>query len=123
MSNIYALKIDQGSTKSFVFNIKDAGGVAFNLTGYDARLQVRRTYGDVAALMNCTLANGKLVLTNAVGGVLTWKVQPIDSTAIRFASKDDEECQAVFDLEIQSALGDVAKPARGTLAIFREVTR
>ena len=123
MSNVYALKIDQGSTKSFVFNIKDVGGAAFNLTGYDARLQVRRTYGDTATLMNCTLANGKLVMTNAIGGVLTWKALPADSTEIRFATKDADECETVFDLEIQSAIGDVAKPARGTLTISREVTR
>lgn len=123
MSNVLNLSMDQGSTKVFTFTIKDEAQAAFNLTGYDARLQVRRSLGDTTVLVNCTLANGKLVVTNALGGVLTWKVSPGDTSGIRFNAADDETLECVYDLEIQSTLGEVAKPARGTLTLNREVTR
>lgn len=123
MSNILDISIDQGSTKTITFNIKDSGGAAFILTGYDARLQVRRSLGDTNVLVNCTLANGKLVLTNAAGGVLTLVLGPSDTSSIRFNSVEDETLDCVYDLEIQSTLGEVAKPARGAFTITREITR
>lgn len=123
MSNIRNLVCDQGSTFTFIFNLKNDVGAAFNLTGYDARLQVRRTYGDTSTLINATLANSKLVLTNAVGGILTLTLAPSDTSSIRFNGVGDETLECVYDLEIQSSLGQVAKPARGTFTLNREVTR
>jgi hypothetical protein len=123
MSNIINLVADQGSSLTQTFTLKDVDGLAFNLTGFDARLQVRKTYGATAAEINATLANSKLALTNAVGGVLTWTISPSDTTGIRFNEKDDDSLELVFDLEVISAAGKVYKPARGTITLNREVTR
>lgn len=124
MSTTLNITADQGSSLSYVFTLKDTGNSPFDLTDYDARLQVRRTFGDTAILVNCTLANSKLVKTNAAGGVLTLGIAPADTTGIRFNNKDDDTLEAVYDLEIQSnTTGKVHKPARGTFTLNREVTR
>lgn len=123
MSNILNITMDQGSTLIYDFTLKDENNAAFDLTGFDARLQVRRTYGDTSTLVSCTLANGKLVLSDAVAGELTLTLAPSDTSAIRFNAANDESLEAVYDLEIQSPASKVYKPARGTFTLNREVTR
>lgn len=123
MSNLLNITMDQGSTQPFIFTIKDENNAVVNLAGYDFRLQVRRTYGDTSALVNCTLANGKLAITNAAGGVVTLTLAPGDTSGIRFNSADDDTLECVYDLELVTPTGKVAKPARGTFTLNREVTR
>lgn len=122
-SNTYDIFCDQGSTKTIVLTLQTDTLTPYNLTGFDVRLQVRRTYGDTTVLINATLTNGKLVLTNAVGGVITLNLAPADTSSIRFTNKDDDTLDCVYDLEIQSASGAVYKPFKGSFTIAREVTR
>jgi hypothetical protein len=123
MSNALNITMDQGSTLSYSFTLQDQASAAFNLTGFDARLQVRTSYGATAVAINCTLANGRLVLTNPTSGVLTLILAPADTSSILFAAKDDDSLECVYDLEIQSPTGTVYKPAKGTFTFNREVTR
>jgi hypothetical protein len=123
MSNVLNIVMDQGSSLEYTFSLTNEDGFSFSLAGYDARLQVRRTYGDTSTLINCTLANGKLVISDVSGGELKLVLAPTDTSSIRFNNRDDEELEAVYDLELQSALGQVVKPARGTFTLRREVTR
>lgn len=125
MSNILPIEMDQGSSLSHTFTLKDEAGAAFDLTavGWDVRLQVRKTYGATSALINCTLANSKVAITNAAGGVITLNLLPADTTSIKFNSLDDDTLECVYDLELQSPIGKVYKPARGTFTLNREVTR
>lgn len=123
MSNALDVTMDQGSSLTHTFTLKTEANLPFDLTGYDARLQIRRTFGDTTVLVNCTLSNAKLVLTSAAGGILTLALAPADTSSIRFNALNDESLECVYDLEIQSALGKVYKPARGTFTLNREVTR
>ena len=123
MSAILNFEVDQGSSMTYTFNLKQQDGEPFNLTDIDARLQVRRSYGATSTLMNCTLANGKLVVVNAALGMLAWVISPLDTTGIPFAAKEDESLETVYDLELQSASAKVYKPCKGTLTLNREVTR
>jgi hypothetical protein len=123
MSNTLDITMDQGSSLSYTFTLQGTSGSAFDLTGYDARLQVRKSYGDSAVQVNCTLANSKLVLTDASGGLLSLKLAPADTSSIRFPAKDDDTLTCVYDLELQSPAGTVYKPARGAFTLNREVTR
>lgn len=122
MSNTLNLAVDQGSSLTYLFNVQDSTAAPFDLTGYDARLQVRKTYGSPAEI-NCTLANSKLVLTNALEGKLTLNLAPSDTSGIKYAAATDDSLECVYDLEIQSPTGKVYKPAKGTFTISREVTR
>lgn len=123
MSNQLDLEVKQGTTLQVSFPIEQSAGVPFNLTGYDVRLQVRRSYGDTSTLINATLSNGKVVLTNAASGLVALHLSPSDTSSIRFASRDDETLDCVYDLELISPTGEVYSPARGTLTLVREVTR
>ena len=124
MSNIKDFdSIDQGSTIFIAFTMRYEGEFPINLTGYDARLQVRRSYGDTTALINATLANGKIVWVNAAQGTLELRLEPSDTSGIRFNNKDDATLDLVYDLELMSPFGKVIKPAKGAITLNREVTR
>lgn len=115
--------LDQGTSfeHTFTFTFNE---VPVDLTGFDARLQVRKTYGSTTAWFNGTLANTKLSMVDASGGVLKITFAPTDTSSIRFASVDDSTLDNVFDLElIEIATTKVYRPVKGTLILMREVTR
>lgn len=122
MSNIKNIAVDQGSSDPFTFTLTNVDGSKFDLNGFDARLQVRRSYGDTTVLINCTLANSKLIMDVSAGTVV-WNITPTDTSSIRFNNKDDDTLECVYDLEIVSPASKVYKPAKGTFTINREVTR
>jgi hypothetical protein len=118
--NTKNIVMDQGSTLVYVFTLLDKFNNAFNITGFDARLQVRRSYGDTGILINCTLANSKLSIS---GNAVTLTLLPADTSSIRFNAPNDDTLDCVYDLEIIGLTGKVYKPARGSFSINREVTR
>ena len=114
---------DQGSTLNRTITLTQQSGTPYNLSGYDARLQIRRTYGATSPLVNCTLMNGKLVLGDAVNGVIQWELVPSDTSSIRFNAIDDSTLDTVYALEITAPDGTTTSPVGGTLTLTREVTR
>lgn len=120
-SNTLDITTDQGSTLNYVFTLVDVANNPFDLTGCDVRLQVRQTYGATNILINCTLANSKVVVT--MPNIITLALLPADTSSIRFLNKDDDTLDCVYDLEVQNLAGNVYKPARGSFTINREVTR
>lgn len=123
MDNILNITMDQGSSLDYSFYLQTEDGDPFNLTSYDVRMQVRKSYGSTSTEINATLANGKVALENAVGGHLKVLLLPSDTSSIRFNAVNDESLECVYDLEIISPVGQVWKPARGTFTLNREVTR
>lgn len=115
--------LDQGTSfeHTFTFTFND---LPVNLTGFDARLQVRKSYGATSAWYNGTLANLKLEMVDASAGILKVMFAPTDTSAVRFAAVDDSTLDNVFDLElIEIATTKVYRPVKGTLVLQREVTR
>lgn len=123
MSNQLDITMDQGSTLVYTFNLKNADGTSFNLTAFEPRLQVRKTYGASKVEVDAKLGEGLAVVGDPANGVLKLELDPIKTAGITFTNKDDESLEAVYDLEIQSESGRVYKPARGTFTLTREVTR
>jgi hypothetical protein len=121
MTNTKDITVDQGSSLTYVFTLLDSNGAPFSLTSFDARLQVRRSFGATSTLINCTLANSKLTIT--APNIITLKLLPTDTSTIRFNAVEDDTLDAVYDLEIITPTLDVFKPARGAFTINREVTR
>lgn len=121
--NTLDIVMDQGSSLTYVFNLKNANLDPIDLTGYDVRMQVRKTYGAANSVISCTLSNNKVILTNASLGIITLALLPSDTSGIRFNEVDDDTLECVYDLEVQSTLGVVFKPARGNFTLNREVTR
>jgi len=123
MSNQLNISMDQGSSLDYRFTIKSASGAAYNLIGHNAQLQVRRSYGDVATVLDCTQGNGRLIYTDAANGQMVLTLSPTDTSSIRFNSRDDDALECVYDLEITRPDGRVFKPAKGVFTFYREVTR
>jgi hypothetical protein len=115
------LVIEQGQSAEINWAVTQ-GATPMNLTGFTARLQVRRTVADATTLINCTLANGKLVWVSQAGGTFKLVLVPADTTSLLF-KKGEDSIDAVYDLELESGAGVVYKVCKGSFTINREVTR
>jgi hypothetical protein len=110
----YDILIEQGATFSQVITYKEAG-VAVNLTGYTARMQVRATLESATALIELTTANGRIALGGAAG-TITLTISATDSAALTAG-------RGVYDLELVSGSGIVTRLLQGVATISRNVTR
>lgn len=111
----YNMTIEQGTTVSIDFQYQTSAGVPITLTNYTARMQARPTVSSAVTVMDCTTANGQLVVT-ANTGTVTLSLTATQSAALDFQT-------AVYDLEIVSPTGVVTRLVEGTVTLSREVTR
>lgn len=122
----YNMTCQQGSTFTRVLQIEqpdlteDPTGQtyeAFDLTGYTARMQVRRTIDSTAFLLSLTTENGTLSINPVEGETNTIY---IDVSASVTASVNTS---GVYDLEIISPTGTVSRILQGIFNLSPEVTR
>ncbi|QKZ15889.1 BppU family phage baseplate upper protein [Spirosoma sp. KUDC1026] len=112
MAGNHDFTIDQGTTWNRVVTI-DQNGAPVNLTGFTARMQLRRTRSQPDHDISLTTENGGLTI-NPTNGTIT-----ISMTADQTALLSDSYC---YDLETTS--GDtVARWLQGKVTISPEVTR
>ncbi len=107
--------IEQGATFRLNLVWKDSAGVPVNLTGYSARMQVRRSLNSSEPLLNLTTSNGAITLGGAAGTIAV--------VAAATLTDDINARSAVYDLELQSADGTVTRLIEGRATISPEVTR
>jgi len=110
----YDILIEQGATYSQSITYKD-NGVAVNLTGYTARMQVRATLEAASALIELTTANSRIALGGAAG-TITLTISATDTAALTSG-------RGVYDLELVSGAGIVTRLLQGVATISRNVTR
>ncbi len=110
----YDILIEQGATFSQVITYKDKG-VAVNLTGYTARMQVRSTLESATTIVELTTANSRIALGGAAG-TITLTISATDTAALTAG-------RGVYDLELVSGSGIVTRLLQGVATISRNVTR
>jgi hypothetical protein len=110
----YDILIEQGATFSQVITYKD-NGVAVNLTGYTARMQVRATLESASTLVELTTANSRIAL-GGTAGTITLTISATDTAALTAG-------RGVYDLELVSGSGIVTRLLQGVATISRNVTR
>lgn len=111
----YDILIEQGATFRMSATWKDSAGAPVNITGYTARMQVRRRYNDPTILLNFSTTNGAIVLGGSAGTItITGAATVTDDVAAR---------TGVYDLELVSADGTVTRLLEGGVTISPEVTR
>ena len=110
------LTCKQGSTFTRRLTYK-INNVIVNLTGYTARMQVRRTIDSESAIVTLNTQNLGLEI-NPVAG--TTNLIKISMSAAVTASINSS---GVYDLEIIDANGFVSKVIRGAFTLIPEVTR
>ncbi len=108
------LSIRQGSTFDQTLTWKDADENPIDLTGYDARAQIREETSSATPLLSLTVLNGRLTLGGALGTIRIL-ISATDTALLDFDS-------AVWDLEVIS--GSVVVPlVAGSVTLPKEVTR
>jgi hypothetical protein len=110
----YDILIEQGATFSQLVTYKD-NGVAVNLTGYTARMQVRATLESASTLVELTTANSRIAL-GGTAGTITLTISATDTAALTSG-------RGVYDLELVSGSGIVTRLLQGVATISRNVTR
>jgi hypothetical protein len=108
------ITIEQGATFTLDLLYKDNLGAPINLTGFTARMQVRRRYNDPVKLLDFTTENGAIVLGGAAG---TIKV-----TGLATLTDDVPAKPGVYDLELVNG-SVVIRLVEGSVEIKPEVTR
>jgi Na+/H+ antiporter NhaB len=109
---IYAnIPIDQGSSFSSVITVNGADGLAFNLTGYTVRGQIRKSYAATTyTAFNCAVQSG------VVG-----KIQ-ITLTAAQTAAL--KPGRYLYDIEIvETSSGAITRVVEGQVDVSPRVTR
>lgn len=114
MADTYDLYIDQGATFERVITWKQTNGTPVDLTGYSARMQIRRTKSNETALVSLTNANG--ITLGGTSGTIAISISAAVTEALTFR-------RAVYDLELVSPNGSVYRLLQGAVALSKEVTR
>lgn len=113
-AGIYNFTCEQGATFTRVINATDAAGDPIDLTGYTARMQVRRDLDASSIIIELTTENGRISLDGA-SGEITLTIDAEDTSAI--------PRPGVYDLELESDGGTVIRLLKGTFNLDSEVTR
>jgi hypothetical protein len=111
----YDILIEQGATFRLNLIWKDSNNTPVNLSGYSARMQIRRTHRSEDILLSLTSATGAITLGGSAGTV------NIIASATGTATLPAKD--SVYDLELASADGTVTRIIEGGVTITPEVTR
>lgn len=112
------LAIEQGATWRHTLQLKSGDGEsapALDLTGYSARMQLRANVLSESVLLELTNANARITIT-PLAGTLDLLVSAADTGSMTYT-------KAVYDLEIESAGGEVTRVLQGSVTVSRQVTR
>lgn len=114
----YAIKVRQGQTFTRAFTWKPDGTNAQNLTGYTARLQVRRVAGSTTYLAEWTSADssGERLVLGGSAGTITFDLSATVTAALPAG-------RFVYDLEVESGSGVVTPLMAGPFIVEPGVTR
>jgi len=108
--------VEKGSTFLLTLVWKDHNRVPIDLTGYTARMQVRKSYSSAEKLLDLTTEKGCIVLGGVSGTIMI--NAPADKTSIIH----DNIRSGVYDLEVVRGL-NVRRLIEGEVDIRPEVTR
>lgn len=111
----YDLLIEQGATFLKTFVWKDSNEDPVDITGYTARMQIRRKKSATTVEHTATTENSGITLGDAAGTVVV--TIPATDTA------DFEFSKGVYDIELIDPQGTVTRLIEGGVEVSKEVTR
>lgn len=130
IAGVYNITIEQGSTFGRLISIEqpdlatDPTGQTFenfDLSGFTARMHIRRTIDTPTPMITLTTENGRIAINPNIAGAPTRNNEI--SLMITAADTAGITTSGVYDLEIISAGGVVSKVIRGDVTLIPEVTR
>ena len=108
----YDLYIEQGATFTLQLVWKDDEGTPIDITGYSARMQIRRNYGSEPVI---SLADGEGLVLGNTAGTIEITITDEQTEAITITS-------GRYDLELEFG-GVVTRLIEGLVDISRGVTK
>lgn len=111
----YDFVIEQGATLLKPIIWKDSAGVAINLTGYTAKMQVRQSTASTDVLLEMSTANNRITLTPGTG-TITLVFSATLTAGITWS-------RGKYDLELTSPDGTVTRLIEGQISVSKEITR
>lgn len=111
MAALANLFMDQGSTFTASVNVQDTNGDAFDLTGYSANSQMRKSYSSSTAYtFSATIAD------DPTTGVVNLSLPATTTSNI-------PEGRYVYDVEIVASDSTVTRVIEGIITVLPEVTK
>ena len=114
ISGIYNFTVDQGATFNRHIAVTNPDNSVFDLTGYSARMQIRRDIASTVVMLELTTDNGFLTV-NGSSGTIDVYMTPAETSLL--------DRDGVYDLEIYDTDGVVYRLIRGVVRVNLEVTR
>lgn len=114
MAAKHKIKIEQGTTFTYPI-IWKPGGVVADLTGFSARMEIRRSIDSNVVLARLDTDNGGIIIDGLLGKI-TLYLSDAQTSLLKFDS-------AVYDLELVAPGGEVTRLIEGSVSLSREVTR
>jgi hypothetical protein len=114
IAGIYNITCEQGSTFSRTFTIQNPDGTVYDLTGFAARMQIRRDFDASTAMFTASTASGHVSMS-ALFGEITVDISAAETATINR--------NGVYDLEIYTNEGIVYKVIKGRFTLDKEVTK
>ncbi len=113
--NVYDIIADQGATFLRTISLKSSKKLPVALTNYTGRMHIRETVTSTDIIEAQTTANGRITI-NAAAGTVTILIPPADMEEILPGTY-------VYDIELESPEGEVARIVHGKFTVRAEVTR
>jgi hypothetical protein len=115
IAGTYNITCDQGATFKRTLTWTNQARVAYNLTGYTARMQVRETATASGIILELTTANSRITLGGTAGTVNLLVAANVTAALTPGLY--------VYDLELVSGGGEVTRLIEGNFKVKAEVTR
>ena len=111
MATVYNLAVDQGATFQTIVQVNDETGSARNISGFNARGQLRRSYFSSANVQFTTAIN------NPANGEVIVSLTAAQTANLRYG-------RYVYDIELTSnADVTVERILEGIVTVYPEVTK
>jgi hypothetical protein len=113
-AGIYNFTVDQGSVWDLEIEYLDPDNVPINLTGFTAKMQLRREYNSTVADLTLTTGGGGIVITGATG------IVDVSATATQTGALSPGFY--VYDLELISG-SNISRLIQGQITVAEQVTQ
>lgn len=115
IAGIYNITCEQGSTLTRTFRVQNPNASVYDLTGYQARMQIRRDVDSTTVLFTATSSPAAGIIISNTFGEISLTMTATQTAAIQRSG--------YYDLEIYNAAGVVYKVVKGKFNLSKEVTR
>lgn len=112
-AGVYNFTIDQDSTYTVTLVYNDGNGNPIDLTGYEAKMQLREKYDSPTAALTLTTGGGGIVITGPTG--------TIDITATDEQTATLDPIFYVYDLDLKLG-GVITRLIQGQVTVRPRVT-